>query len=269
MNKTTIYSTIIASTIAILSILAFTSSQAGAAPPSDVSIDDVSLAEGNAGLTAFTFTVTRSDNTDAISVDLATSDGTATTADNDYPAAGGTLNFQAGGLLSKAIPVQVNGDTKVEPDETFFVDLSNCVGCTITDNQGQGTIQNDDAAPSQRGANIWAFGLEGTFACSDGIEKTILPLGFRIEFPETVNEIRLSGPSSSSMRLRVYQATTDGNNFEVRGLSDGGNLCFGILTADKIPFEYTMKGDCAKPTVVTFESAEVTGSFMGNVACFP
>jgi len=111
-----------------------------------VSIDDVSIAEGNSGLTIFTFTVTRSDNTDAISVDLATADGTATTADNDYPANGGTLNFQAGGLLSKAIPVKVNGDTKVEPDETFFIDLSNCVGCTIIDNQGQGTIQNDDAA---------------------------------------------------------------------------------------------------------------------------
>jgi len=154
MNKTTIYSTIIASTIAILSILAFTSSQADAAPPPDVSIDDVSLAEGNSGLTTFTFTVTRSDNTDAVSVDLATADGTATTADNDYPASAGTLNFQAGGLLSKSIPVQVNGDTKVEPDETFFVDLSNCVGCIITDNQGQGTIQNDDAAPPSKVSDI-------------------------------------------------------------------------------------------------------------------
>jgi len=117
------------------------------ATPSTVSIDDVSITEGNAGLTAFTFTVTRSDNTDAISVDLVAADGTATTADNDYQAAGGTLTFNAGGLLSKTVKAQVNGDTKVELDETFFVNLSNCVGCVILDNQGQGIIQNDDADP--------------------------------------------------------------------------------------------------------------------------
>ena len=33
----------------------------------------------------------------------------------------------------------------VEPDETFFVNLSNPVGATILDGQGQGTIINDDA----------------------------------------------------------------------------------------------------------------------------
>jgi len=150
MNKITIYSTIIASTIAILSILAFSSIQADASSPPTVSIDDISLAEGNAGLTSFTFTVTRSDNTDAISVDIVTADGTGTTADNDYQGGGGTLTFNAGGLLSKAIPVQVNGDTKVESDETFFLNLSNCVGCIIPDNQGQGTIQNDDVAPPSK-----------------------------------------------------------------------------------------------------------------------
>jgi len=118
----------------------------GGSTPPTVSIDDVSIAEGNAGLTAFTFTVTRSDNTDAISVDFATADGTGTTADNDYQSIGGTLNFAAGGLLSRSGAIQVSGDTKVELDETFFVNLSNCAGCAILDNQGQGTIQNDDAA---------------------------------------------------------------------------------------------------------------------------
>ncbi len=114
------------------------------APGPDVSIDDVSLFEGNSGLTAFTFTVTRSDIQDAISVDFATSDGTATIADNDYQAAGGTLSFTAGGPLTLTILVQVVGDLTGEPAETFFVDLSNCVGCNITDPLGLGTILNDD-----------------------------------------------------------------------------------------------------------------------------
>ena len=40
--------------------------------------------------------------------------------------------------------VKVQGDTTVEPDETFLVNLSNPVNATIADNQGQGTFRNDD-----------------------------------------------------------------------------------------------------------------------------
>ena len=41
----------------------------------------------------------------------------------------------------------VNGDTTLETDETFTVDLSNPTNAvTISDAQGEGTIENDDAA---------------------------------------------------------------------------------------------------------------------------
>ena len=40
----------------------------------------------------------------------------------------------------------VFGDTKFEGNEGFFVNLSNPVGATIGDAQGQGTIINDDGA---------------------------------------------------------------------------------------------------------------------------
>ncbi len=50
--------------------------------------------------------------------------------------------------------VQVNGDTTVEPNETFNVNLSNATGnATIADNQGVGTIVNDDAAASNISIN--------------------------------------------------------------------------------------------------------------------
>ena len=42
------------------------------------------------------------------------------------------------------VTVNVLGNTVVEPNETFFVKLSNAVGATIFDNQGVGTILNDD-----------------------------------------------------------------------------------------------------------------------------
>ena len=38
----------------------------------------------------------------------------------------------------------VNGDTTTEPDETFFVNVTNVTGADVTDGQGQGTIVNDD-----------------------------------------------------------------------------------------------------------------------------
>src|SRR5207245_3154175 len=113
-----------------------------------ISINDVSLAEGNSGTTSFVFTVSLSNaSSQTITVTYATADGTATTADNDYVAANGTLTFNPGDT-SKTITVTVNGDTKFEPDETFFVNLSNPINATIADGQGQGTILNDDAQPT-------------------------------------------------------------------------------------------------------------------------
>jgi len=109
-----------------------------------LSINDVSMAEGNSGTTNFVFTVTLSAASNlTVNVDYATANGTATIADNDYQAVSGTLTFNPGNL-TRTITVLVNGDQKFEPDETFFVNLTNAVNATISDSQGVGTIQNDD-----------------------------------------------------------------------------------------------------------------------------
>src|SRR6185503_2353221 len=81
-----------------------------------------------------------------ITVDFATVNGTAT-AGTDYTAATGTLTF-APGVTSQQITVAVTGDTLNEANETFFVNLSGAINATITDPQGQGTINNDDGAPA-------------------------------------------------------------------------------------------------------------------------
>nr|NCR65247.1 hypothetical protein [Microcystis aeruginosa LL11-07] len=114
-----------------------------------IAITDVTITEGNSGTTNAVFTVTLSNAVDtAVTVNYATANGTATTADNDYTAIATTpLTFNAG-ETSKTITVAINGDTKVESNETFFVNLSslnaNGRNVTIADNQGQGTIANDD-----------------------------------------------------------------------------------------------------------------------------
>ena len=58
---------------------------------------------------------------------------------------GGILTFNPG-QTSQTVTVDVVGDGKPEPDERFFVDLSNATGgsATIAKAQGVGTITNDD-----------------------------------------------------------------------------------------------------------------------------
>ncbi len=54
------------------------------------------------------------------------------------------MSFAAGDL-TKTLSVTINGDTTVEPNETFFVNLTGVTnGGTIIKSQGVGTIANDD-----------------------------------------------------------------------------------------------------------------------------
>ncbi|MCP4711494.1 MAG: hypothetical protein GY869_22985, partial [Planctomycetes bacterium] len=143
-------------------------------------IDDIVLAEGNTGTTTFVFTVTRDDNALANTIDYQTADNTAITG-IDYTAAGpGILNFPAGGVLTQTVIVQASGDNMVELNETFYVNLSNATGeATIADNQGLGTITNDDAATlvindvslAEGDAGLTAFNFSVTldFAVDAGI----------------------------------------------------------------------------------------------------
>ncbi len=111
-----------------------------------LSINDVSQAEGDSGTTSFTFNVNLSAASgQTVTVNFATADNSASSA-SDYQATSGALTFNPGDTL-KTVTVLVNGDTAFEANETFFVNLTTPVNATISDAQGQGTIQNDDAAP--------------------------------------------------------------------------------------------------------------------------
>jgi hypothetical protein len=110
-------------------------------------IDDVSVTEGDAGTVSAVFTPTLSaSSSQTVTVDYATTDGTAT-AGSDYVTVSGQVSF-APGATSQPVTVVVNGDVLDEADQTFFVNLSNAVNATISDNQGVGTIVDDDPTPS-------------------------------------------------------------------------------------------------------------------------
>lgn len=110
----------------------------------DLRINDVTVNEGgDRASTTVTFTVSLSGgSTIPVNVTASTTDGTAA-APTDYASKSQTLTF-APGELSKQFTVTVNGDDSVEPDETFFVNLTSPVTANIADNQGVGTIRNDD-----------------------------------------------------------------------------------------------------------------------------
>ncbi|WP_231612458.1 beta strand repeat-containing protein [Novipirellula galeiformis] len=134
-----------------IDIGAFESSLGGAVGKALLSIaaTDAIKKEGDSGLTPFTFTVTRSGNTDVeATVDYAVT-GTGlhqATADDFkngvFPS--GTIEF-AQGELSQTLTIYVRGDTAVEIYDRFRVTLDNPSATAETiDATANGTILDDD-----------------------------------------------------------------------------------------------------------------------------
>jgi ELWxxDGT repeat protein len=114
-----------------------------------VSINDVSLTEGNSGTKVFTFAVTLSAAlSENVTLSFRTLNGTATSSGGqaDFVSQTGTLTFVPGDpSLSKTISIVVKGDTKKEGNETFNAELFNLSNnAWFLDNLGLGTILNDD-----------------------------------------------------------------------------------------------------------------------------
>ena len=112
-----------------------------------LSIGDVIAKEGNAGATSFSFTVslTAPAGPGGVTFDVATADDSATTADNDYTAVSLTGQTIPQGASSYPVTVTVGGDTTAEPDETFFVDVTNVSGTALGDGHAVGTVVDDDS----------------------------------------------------------------------------------------------------------------------------
>ena len=112
-----------------------------------ISINNVSLSEGNSGTKNATFPVSLSTaTTQNISVSYSTANKTAT-AGTDYASTSGTLSFSPG-QTQQSINVPVIGNTIYEPDKTFTVNLNSPINATIANGQGIGTILNDDRLPT-------------------------------------------------------------------------------------------------------------------------
>ncbi|MDX1429362.1 MAG: Calx-beta domain-containing protein, partial [Rhodothermales bacterium] len=231
-----------------------------------LSIKDVTSNEGNIGTTSFDFTVTLNAPVDnGISVNFATMDGTATVADGDYNDTSGTLTFAGSAGEVNTITVPVSGDVRVEPDESFTVELSNIQAnarnVTFADATGTGAIDNDDAAEIgvQRGSVSIADGATddlgfvqlGTASVTYTVNSTgnataeINPPSF--SNLNNVDDVALAVPPEAS--IPGGSSTSFDVSFNTLGIGPFSfDLKFENNDANENPYNITVTGDV--PSVV-------------------
>jgi uncharacterized repeat protein (TIGR01451 family) len=112
-----------------------------------LSINDVTVTEGNSGTNFVDFIVTLTPaSTNTVSVNYVTANGSAASS-SDYVSRSGTVTFPPGST-NQPISIGVRGDVLYENTENFFVNLNVPINAIISDNQGVGTILNDDEPPT-------------------------------------------------------------------------------------------------------------------------
>jgi hypothetical protein len=156
-----------------------------------MTISNVTATDGSSGTKTFFFKVSLSAaSTQTITVPYATADGTATAAEGDYVSRSGTLTFNPG-VTSQYVSVTVNGNTQVEADENFFVNLSPPTNARLLTGQGVGTILNDDLNLSINDVTV----SQGT---GDASSATFtVTLSAAASFPVTVNFATANGSASA------------------------------------------------------------------------
>ena len=148
--------------------------------PASLSVADATANENTDDALEFPVTLDRA-STLTVTVDYATSDGTAT-AGADYTATSGTLTFSPG-ETTKAVSVPVLDDAVDDPGETMTLTLSNAVNAQIADATATGTINNSDQLQK---AWIARFGRTVAAQVIDGI-------GERLATPQNGSHVQIAG----------------------------------------------------------------------------
>ena len=135
--------------------------------PAGISVADATVEEADGAVLSFVVSLTRA-ALSTITIDYATSDGTATAgAEDDYIAADGTAYIRTG-QSSTTIEVTVNDDAHNEGNETLTLTLSNPSSGVLTDATATGTIENHDPMPA---AFLSRFGRAVAVDVVDRIER--------------------------------------------------------------------------------------------------
>jgi len=187
-------------------------------PIPKISVQNVTVTEGNSGTTNANFVVRLSNPSfQTITVNFATADVT-TTAGSDYSPTSGTLTFSPG-QLSRTLSIPVRGDTNVEAhQETFTLNLSTPTNATVTTSSATGFIKNDDHLPS-------TYDIVATTAT---IPEGAAPNTFLDSF--VITRSNYTG-LSSSIRYTLGGTATLGNDYELFSIKgEGVNASSGRIS---------------------------------------
>lgn len=211
-----------------------------------VSINDVSIVEGDTGTSIANFTVSltaggqpaASENT--VTVTVQTQSGVRS-ADNttdgaiqgdDFLTATQTSFTIPAGQTSAVFPVEIQGDNVDERNETFLVNLSNASqGAVIADNQGVGTIIDNDGPTISINDPVVTEGNTGTTA-----------LNFTVS---------LSAPSPQPVSVN-FRTQNGGPQGTVAADSSGANPDFTAIPQQPVQ-------------TLTIPAGQTTGTFVVNV----
>jgi serine/threonine-protein kinase len=205
----------------------------GGAPT--ITIADASVSEGNSGSKNLSFTISLTQaSATAVNFDIATANGSAV-AGSDYVASSLSGQAIAAGATSTIFNVVINGDTVVEPNETFIVTLANVSGATVGDGQATGTIVNDDSSTSVPQLSI------ADVSINEGRRGTRL----------ATFTVRLSSAASGTVSYNIATANltaTAGSDYVASSLS-GQTIAAGATSKT---FLVTINGDLVKEANETF-----------------
>ena len=235
-----------------------------------LAITDVSLPEGNAGTSVFAFTVSLTVPAGAggVTFDIATANGTAT-AGSDYVANSVVGASIPSGQSNYTFNVTVNGDTALELPETFFVNVSNVVGANVGDNQGLGTIANDEVVEIHdiQGADLNSPYAGTAVVTNNNIVTGKGPQGFTMQAPD----VRADANINTSEGIYVFTSSAptvnigdlinvSGNALEFNGMTEIGSATITpVSTGNPLPTPVEFNAsvpspDPANPTCVTSAS---------------
>lgn len=227
--------------------------------PGTLSVNDITLDEGNSGTTSFTFTVTRSGGSSgAVSAEWSLDFGSADAGDFDPFPQSGTVSF-ADGVTTATITVTVQGDLTFEPNETFIVQLGNPTGgVTIGDGVGLATITNDDAPP-----NDPPVGVDDSYSVDEDGTLTV----------DAANGVLANDTDSDNDELSVGIVTAASNGMVV--LNDDGSFTYtpdaNFSGTDSFAYGLADGIDSAGPFTVTItvnpinDVATIAGENSGSV----
>ena len=160
-------------------------------------------AQGLEGVGTLVFVVSLSTaGSESITVDYATSDGSAVSG-QDYTAASGTLTFAAGTTASQSIEVAITDDPADEVEqETFTVELSDAVGATLEDTSATGTITDNDDPVVEL-----SFGA-ASYTATEGGSAAVVTMALSAD-PERTLEVALTAAPASGAQAEDYNVSTE------------------------------------------------------------